>query len=93
MTKHETDSGNYRLMAVVDEMRFERPRYGPPSASAKVILLDGLGGQTYVEIPVLSIVEKLDLKSRYLVEIQYRRMSDEEEFQPDVTAQTRTPNT
>jgi hypothetical protein len=73
---------SYVLLAVVDEIRREMPRYGPPSATAKVMLFDGTGGQTCVEIPVISIVNQLDHVSRYLVEIKFRPMAPGERFDP-----------
>jgi hypothetical protein len=72
----------HALLAVVTEIRRERPRYGSPSATAKVMLYDGAGGQTCVEIPVLTIVDQLDHVSRYLVEIKFRPMAPGEQFDP-----------
>ena len=77
-------AGSYShvFLAVVDDIRREMPRYGPPSATAKVMIFDGTGGQTCVEIPVLSIVNQLDHVSRYLVEIKFRPMAHGEHFDP-----------
>jgi hypothetical protein len=81
-TRGLAGSSSHVLLAVVDEIRREMPRYGPPSATAKVILFDGMGGQTCVEIPVLSIVNQLDHVSRYVVEIKFRPMAPDERFDP-----------
>lgn len=81
-TRDLAGSSSHVLLAVVDEIRREMPYYGPPSATAKVMLFDGLGGQTCVEIPVLSIVNQLDHVSRYLVEIKFRPMAPGENFDP-----------
>jgi hypothetical protein len=61
------------------------------------MLYDGAGGQTCVEIPVLSIVNQLDHVSRYVVEIKFRPMAPDERFDPandqvDLTGDAGGPN-
>lgn len=81
-TKVSARSFSHVLLAIVDEIHREMPRYGPPSATAKVMLFDGKGGQTCVEIPILDIVNQLVHTSRYFVEIKFRTMAENEIFNP-----------
>lgn len=70
------------LLAVVTEINREWPKSGPPSATAKILIFDPMGGQTCVEIPVLSIVEKLECCERYHLTVAMRKMEPGESFHP-----------
>jgi hypothetical protein len=80
------------LLAVVTEINREWPKYGPPSANAKILIFDPMGGQTCVEIPVLSIVEKLECGDRYHLTVAMRKMEPGESFHPaNVKVDARIP--
>ena len=76
-----TETTNYKFLAVVTEMKRVNPVWGKPEATAKVDLYDGMGSETCVEIPVTGIIDKLSHQFRYIVEIKFRPMMDNEKFE------------
>jgi len=71
---------SFSLLAVVNEVKTWRPFHGRETSKARVLLIDRNGGECAVEIPVTPIVKQLDAASRYLVEIKFRRMAEDENF-------------
>lgn len=72
------------MLAVVGEIVREFPRYGPQTATATVILFDEKDGETRVQVPVSSAVEKLKVGVRYHLKIELREMADGEQFTPNI---------
>jgi hypothetical protein len=78
---NDSQTISHSLLAVVREIECKRPWYGPPSATARVSLYDKKAGEVFIEIPVTSIMEQLVQNSRYMVEISFRPMMDNEKFE------------
>lgn len=70
------------LLAVVTEIRCERPKYAPPSATATLRIFDPQGGQTTVKIPVMAILDQIGCGDRYQMTIHLRKLDAGESFHP-----------
>lgn len=70
----------FRFLAVVDEVEWSKPWGGDVQGNATVILIDPKGGEARVRIPCASFAEELEACTRYLVEIKFRGMADDEDF-------------
>jgi hypothetical protein len=68
------------MMGIVRELRYENPRFGQATATAKVMLFDAYGAETWVDVPVSSVANQLDHRTRWLVEINVRALGDGENF-------------